>query len=304
MPGRWLGPAPRRVEQWSMLLPWCLPKDGFPERLGTLGGFRTSDPPILHARTDARYGGNGGDYDISRRRETRRAAPAIRTSRPGSRSLAARRERQHEDVDDSGLVEVRGETHHCSVPGRGQARLVVVVGDPPRPMMGEAPDLAGQDVHGDDLLAVRMPGRDLVAGVRRSAVERVTHVFGRDEGPVPEGASRDGRDVAEVAPGWIPKEKLVPGQRLLLSLVQAGGVVRDIRTPKAGLTVAIMRDHVVAPVGRRGERSVIAAEGPEDGGSGSYSACRVVQLPARALTDAAVPNQATVETDDVLPVRG
>src|SRR5262249_5074389 len=61
--------------------------------------------------------------------------------------------------------------------------------------------------------------------------------------------------------------------------------------------------HVVTPIGCRYEGPVVAAERPEDGGCGGDRAVRMIHLPARALTDAPEPDSATVEPDDVLPVR-
>src|SRR6059036_2654793 len=63
-----------------------------------------------------------------------------------------------------------------------EMRLGVVVPEAPRAMVREAADFAGQDVDGDDLLTIRVPGA-------HGAVIRA--VLGRHERPVAPRGSRD-----------------------------------------------------------------------------------------------------------------
>src|SRR4029077_16155244 len=115
-----------------------------------------------------------------------------------------------------------------TAPRGREARLAVVVGvQAARAVMGEAANLAGEGVEGDDFLAVGVPGGDVAIGVGGAAIEAVAAVLGGDEGPVLEGAAGNGGDVAEVGPGGEGEEEFVVGEGLLLGLVEADGVVGD-----------------------------------------------------------------------------
>src|SRR6059058_807024 len=105
----------------------------------------------------------------------------------------------------------------------------------------EAADFAGQDVDGDDLLTIRVPGA-------HGAVIRA--VLGRHERPV---APRGSRDVpAAVAKPRPRDEELVVRERPLLTLAQPRCVIGDVHTPELWAVPTVRHDHVGAPV-RGGE---------------------------------------------------
>src|SRR2546427_8896925 len=99
-------------------------------------------------------------------------------------------------------------------------------------MMREAPNLTGQDVDRDDLLAIDVPRRDLAVRVCGSAVECVAVVFRRGEGPIVERPSRHGRIMAKVIPRPKGEEEFIVGELQLLSLVETVGIVPDIHSPE------------------------------------------------------------------------